>query len=218
MKNFRLIVAISLFAAIPTLNATTILCDGCNTADMRESAEAMAATQIPGTYTIEVLNLTGADYIAYQAIVRAGGSSGAITQQSSAKEAQVEAAAKELLRAIDAYKQTAAENIVLPTHAVYSGSTEALADKAAFAVYATHIVRTQHKKLQQHMTALNASLQHVATLIPVEYVNIVAAASNQSPKAVETGVVFPDRSEIKVQMTLQNNLVDGLVPVVTVAQ
>lgn len=221
MINLRLIFVISLFATILTFSASasTILCDSCNTAAMRESAKAQATTRIPGTYTIAVLNITNADYNAYQAIVQAGGPPGtpviAITQQSSAKEAQVEAAATDLQLAIGAYKKTAAKQIVLPAHSPYQSAANALTEKAAFATYATHVVRTQHKALQQKTNALNASVRQLVTIFPVEYVNI--AATVRSPALLETWVVFPDRSEIKVQMTLQYNLADGLVPVVTVA-
>ncbi|WP_348731605.1 hypothetical protein [Rheinheimera texasensis] len=224
MMNFRLIFAISLFAAIQSIrvSATTILCDGCNTAAMLESAKVQAARRMPGVYTIDVLNLTGADYSAYKATVAAGGQPGApliaISQQTSAKEAQIEAAATDFQLAIHALQKTAAEKIVLPAHSPYPDAAVAKAEKTAFATYTTHVVRSQHQALQQNIATLNASLRHLATMVPVEYVDFVASASLQSPIAVETWVVFPDQTEINVQMTLQYNLADGLVPLITVIQ
>lgn len=224
MMNFRLIFAASLFATIHTISAsaTTILCDGCSSAAMLESAKAQAAKRIPGVYTIDVLNLTGADYNAYKVTVAAGGQPDlpliAISQQSSAKETQIETAATDIQLAIHALQKTAAEKIVLPAHSPYPDAAVARTEKTAFATYTTHIVRSQHQALQLKIATLNANLRHLTTMVPVEYVDFVASASLQPPIAVETWVVFPDHSEIKVQMTLQHNLADGLVPLITVTQ
>lgn len=224
MMNFRLISAASLFAAIHTfsVSATTILCDGCSAAAMLETAKVQATKRIPGVYTIDVLNLTGADYNVYKVTVAAGEQPAtpliAISQQSSAKETQIEAAATNFQLTIQAFKKTAAEKIVLSAHSPYLDVAVASAEKAAFASYITHVVRSQHQPLQQKIATLNASLRHLATIVPGESVDFVASASLQSPLAVETSVVFPDLAEIKVQMTLQHNLADGLVPLVTVIQ
>lgn len=203
----------------PSSFATTIICDGCTAQAMIEAAKNQASTLKFGTHDIGVLNITGADYNLYKAVVGKDNNSDEpvvrISKSSSPAELKIESSAVELQNSINDLKQFISEKIVLPADSPYKTATIALSELSEFSTYATHIVRKRTNPLKDKVKIIESHSQNLVENAQVEVSAVALSVSTKITTVVRTWVVLPDLSKIEVDITFQNNLADGLVMTIT---
>ena len=193
--KFKISAILSLLASIHTASsfASTIICEGCTSAAMIATAKSEASTLRFGTHDIGVLNITGADYNLYKAVVskdyNTGLSQVTISKQSSSSELQIEASAADLQKAIDEFKQVASGKIVLPADSPYKSATSALSEISEFSTYATHFVRNRNHSLQNKLTIIASHVEALAANAQVEVSVVALSISTKISTGVTTWVV-----------------------------
>lgn len=119
---FSLFFCFLLFASYST-NAALVACHGCTASQMKMGAEEVATRLPTGTYDIQVLNITDADYHLYQIQVVRHSNSGhdanaevqlQTTRLTVANEAEIKSQIRRLRSAIDNIKTLGSGENLIP--------------------------------------------------------------------------------------------------------
>lgn len=219
---FFLSLSISSVAAQTSL----VACNDCSSAYMKAAAEQVAMRMPTGNHQIKVLNISNAEYHLYQAEVirHSAGPRNTddeiqlnLNRVTLANEEQTQQQLLAYRRTIEDLKTVlTGSKILLPDTFPYRSAAEALQYPDAFSSSFSHFLNNQHAGLQRAIFDTRAIAETLAANLQLG-VNSIFSVTTSLSTGTSSTVVFSDGSQLKFNFNFTNDLTDGLLLNVTLA-